>query len=227
MIAQYMPYGMCTLGLLLASLAACSQSPRNTDPTPSHGFESQNPAFFFDRRPFIHPTIIASFSLLMRDYGDQVVAMHLNDRVGSNRDLGDIEVQPREGKHPRIVFDRGDEGFFAYSLVGISDSGAYIVATSESGGGSGVFRSLMVFRLRSDYGIARDSAENRLALTRPRTLLYFLGSITLGDRWSGELQVVGNELHIGVDEGWFSRSGGSGHGPRSEDTETQIIQLDF
>ncbi|TVR39782.1 MAG: hypothetical protein EA402_14330 [Planctomycetota bacterium] len=219
-------YGSCAMGLFLGLLAACSQSSSDVVSKPAPNPDPQAPAFF-DREPFIHPTIIEAFAVWMSDSGDQVVAINLDDAQGSNRFFGDVVLQAGDNDYPRVMIDRGDDGFFAYSLVGQTDSGAFIVATAESGGGSGVFRSLKAFRLIGDYGIGQDSTKNHLSTNRPRTLLYYLGSIPLGDRWSGDLQVQGNELHIGVDEGWFSGNDGHGHGPRSQISATQIIRLDF
>lgn len=181
--------------------------------------------YFFDREPYIHPTVIGAFQVWMSDKGDQVVAVNLLDAQGSNRFFGDVTVHESSTQKPTVSYDNDDEGFIAYRLVGITDQGMAVIVVSEGGGGSGVFRSLQCYRMRRDQGLSVDWSTNTAQRDRQRMLLYYLGSLPLGDRWSGDLRIVGNRLHIGVDEGWFAHSDGAGGSDRSQDGEERVIDL--
>jgi len=94
----------------------------------------------------------------------------------------------------------------------MTKSGVYVLETSDSGGGSGVFRNILLLTFEDDDGIVCDW-EKTVALhlnKRKRLLINKLGEIPLGDRWDGELKVEGDSIIVGKDRGWFSVSGGTG-----------------
>ncbi len=185
-------------------------------------------AYSFVRAPFVHPNIIEDLSVWLSDLGDQVVAINLIDAQGSNRYYGDVSVSHTAGECP-FVYTEEESQRFGYRYIGMTQSGVHVLYTSDWGGGSGVSKHLMLLTLEFDYGIDRYDWDVQTAMRadKKRMLIKKLGEIGLGDRWSGQLSVSGNELHIGRDEGWFSQSGGTGGGPLSHSRADRVLKIDI
>ena len=77
-----------------------------------------------------------------------------------------------------------------------------------------MFNGLMLLAITSVAGIDWNEQDVVVQDERERLLVSKLGQLALGDRWDGDLRVVGNTLTIGPDRGWFSVSGGTGGGGR-------------
>lgn len=192
----------------------------------SFNFSAANEkSFHFDRPPHIHPAIIKDLSTWLSDTGDQVVAINLTDSQDSNRYFGDIQLREIAGKNPYVYFTKDRESF-GYQYVGRTKDGVDVLYTSDSGGGSGVFKNLMLVMIESDKGVVFNEEESLITSTKERVVIRKLGKVSLGDRWAGELTIEGNELIIGKDEGWFSRSGGEGGGKFSKDQKERTIRID-
>ena len=103
--------------------------------------------FFFGGNP-VHPKIIEDMITWISDSGDQTVAINLEDSQGSNK------YNFYEGLSASIVNKNlwvkieHEDGFFSYDFHGVSDNGIMVLETAESGGGSGVFQQLMLFRIK-------------------------------------------------------------------------------
>ena len=199
-------------------------SPHSTTtsaPTPrSHG---ENPCSF-SSPPYVHPKIIEDLMTWISDRGDQVVAINLLEAQDSNRYSGEVVVREVPGKGP-LVCVCSEKEEFAYQHIGRTTSGIHVLCTSDWRGGSDVFKNLLLLRIEDDKGLAVDWGRQSVHLSRRRLLLRKLGEIGLGDRWAGELKVKGNELFIGTDEGWFSRSVGKGGGPLSR--KEHLLRIDL
>ena len=68
-----------------------------------------------------------------------------------------------------------------------------------------MFKHLLFVRLEYDQGLETDYKHNRVHLGQDHLLVTKLGEYGLGDRWSGELKLIGNEVRVGKDEGWFDK----------------------
>lgn len=79
--------------------------------------------------------------------------------------------------------------------------------------------------IEPDKGIVFNGEEQTITSTKERLIIKKLGEVALGDRWAGELTINGNELVIGKDEGWFTKSGGEGSGKFSKDQKERIIKI--
>ena len=185
-------------------------------------------AYSFVRAPFIHPKIIQDLSTWLSDRGDQVVAINLSDSQASNRYFGDVGVNHTAGQCP-FVYTEEKSQRFGYQYIGMIESGVHVLYTSDWGGGSGVFKQLILLTLEFDYGIdcCDWDVQTAIRADRKRLLIKKLGEIGLGDRWSGQLSASGNELRIGRDEGWFSQSGGTGGGALSVSRADRILKIDI
>ena len=222
--------GMCR-SLLFAGLAALAvtgckptqQEPKNaTEPT-------EQILYSFDQSPFISPRIIQDLSCLISDNGDQVVAINLLKSQDSNRYFGDYEVVTNAGQNPCVQIDsttiengETNHSSFWYQYVGQTSSGIHILETANSAGGSGIFKSLLLVELQWDTGISCDWKNLVVKTGEKRLLIKKVGEIPLGDRWNGELKVIGNSVCVGKDHGWFTRTDGTGGGYNTNDIVLEI-----
>lgn len=171
--------------------------------------------YSFTRAPFVNPRILHEMGAWLSDTGDLVVAINLEDANDSNRfnTWGDqVEVRDFAGKCPFVWWraapdaDGYSRDSFGYRYVGRTDFGVHLLETAASGGGSGTFVDLLFVAVERGYGIKHDAEREDggvVRADRERIVLRKLGTIGLGDRWDGELRVLGNDLFIGRDEGWF------------------------
>lgn len=193
----------------------------------------------FARSPFVHPHVIETFvawsdvHVVGIDLLDAERVEFPQERTEEwDRYSGEIYIREIEGACPVVSWLRPHEnrygaGAFSYDYVGMTDSGVHVLFTSDWGGGSGVFQSLLFLILESSSGIVpnrdwddlddggMESGSHRLwdAVVRPATdriVARKLGEITLGDRWDGNLRVRANDVFVGQDQGWFVGSGGTG-----------------
>ena len=186
--------------------------------------------YSFVRAPFVHPRIVEDLSTWLSDAGDQVVAVNLIDSQRSNRYFGAVGVVEEGGQCPYVYWDDPEEAGvrFGYRYVGMTDSGVHVLSTS-SGGGSGRFVNLMLFTIEFDSGIVccEWDRQTTIKADNKRIIMRKLGQIGVGDRWSGELRITGNDLHVGRDEGWLTESGGTGGGWLSYDRAARVLKIDI
>jgi hypothetical protein len=79
---------------------------------------------------------------------------------------------------------------FGYRWKGRTTSGVDVLLIDESGGGSSDFECVLLVKVEPD----RVSGKNRLLLKKIRVQ-------QLGDRWDGDLRVIGNNVLIGENTG--------------------------
>lgn len=165
-------------------------------------------AYSFDKPPYIYPGIIYAMTRpLFGDGESQEESIDLTEPHCSDC----YEVRSIEGGNP-YVFLRYDDKSFDYRYIGQTEDGVHVLHTSYWGGGSGVFKDLMLVTIEEDS---------------ERLLIRKLGEITLGDRWSGELSVTGNEIFVGKDKGWFTVSGGTGGSLLTNDPRDRVITITY
>jgi len=175
--------------------------------------------FSFAHEPYINPKIIQDFSTWISDTGDQVVAINVLESQDSNRYFGNVQVRKTDGQNPFVFLEttavengETNRQEFGYEYVGMTKSGIHVLYTSDSDGGSGVFKNLLLLAFEYDKGISCDLDKKTIQPARKRLLLKKLVEIPIGDRWDGKLKVEGNSIFIGKDVGWFTISGGTGGG---------------
>lgn len=214
---------------VLASAGCCHVPPRNHATVPGKDFP-----YSFDKAPFISPRIIQDLSTWISDQGDQVVAINVLESQDSNRYFGDALVRDIPGQNPYVYHESdavegGDanNAEFGYCLVGRTRSGVYVLATSDWGGGSGVFRNLLLVTFEYDQSLRCDWDKGVVQPGGKRLLIKKRGEIGLGDRWVGELKVDGNSIFVGKDTGWFTVSGGTGGGWMAYDRKDRVLQINL
>jgi len=149
--------------------------------------------FTFNGKP-IHPGCLSEMRALLSDSLPANVVVDLEGcGYGTNRHFGNVTAEKglvtwkeegREGGH-------NGAPTFAYRHLGVLANGVHVVQTFESGGGSGIFESLLLLRFENDRAFEEDHY-------RRRPLLKLVGERSLGDRAETEIHLKGNEITIRV-----------------------------
>ena len=173
----------------------------------------------FARAPFVHPRIVQEISTPFNASSSPTV-VSLTEVEGDDRYDSEVEIVPVEGECPFLRWDKEPwpsgpwAGYFGYQYVGRTDSGVQVLFISESGGGSGSFRNLLlaVIEFVEEAQPAPAAGEGAVSSAgRERIVLRKLDEVPLGDRWDGKIRIRGNELWIGEDNGWFAHATGHSH----------------
>ncbi len=158
--------------------------------------------YSFVRDEFVHPLIVRELLGWLSDPGATIVSVDLATANRSNRFFGEFSVKPTNGR-VEVSWKTEDRESFWYAHIATSPSGVHMVECHECTGGSGVFGSVCLLALEQDRSLYEEDTSK--LFTRERVLLKTLGSLTLGDRYVGEISYRNGILEIGPDEGWFRR----------------------
>ena len=170
----------------------------------SVGNSWQQLKYSFTREEFVHSRIVKELLGWLSDSSETTTTIDLIAGNDSNRFFGEVEVR-RVGEHTWVEYRRPDGGgCFSYRYVGRSPSGVHILLCANSGGGSGIFVSVILLSFRADKAIEGGAGHVK---TRERLLLHTAGSIGLGDRYSGEVTYDQGVLTIGADESPMKHGG--------------------
>lgn len=149
--------------------------------------------YSFTHDEFINPFIIRDLYGWLSDVGDQVVAIDISGANKSNRYFTE-QVEVSGDKKTPIVSAKDGEQNFSYQYLGRTFSGIHLLRISDSGGGSGIFCSIMFVTLSLD--IAVELSPNTTARTE-RFVVKKIGSLPLGDRYDGKLWFRYGLLYVG------------------------------
>jgi hypothetical protein len=139
----------------------------------------------------VHPGCIKELSTELSDARPIVAAIDLEGCQQSNRHSGEVQV---DGRILRVRdADSESRGYVQYEDLGSLMSEVHVVRIAESGGGSGVFQSLLFLRTAS-APVVEDGK------TRLRSTLTLVGSETLGDRAESTVSISGNDVTIRIRE---------------------------
>lgn len=158
--------------------------------------------YSFLREEFVHPLIVRELLGWLSDPAATIVSVDLATANRSNRFWGDFSLRRGDGR-VQVEWRNDQREFFTYANIATSPSGVHMVECHDCTGGSGVFGSVCLLALEQDRSLYEQGG--RSLFTRERVLLKTLGSITLGDRYAGEITYRDGLLVIGPDEGWFRR----------------------
>ena len=169
----------------------------------SHSKTTERRSASFNGEPWVHPKMIWELKPWMSDPGEQMLALNVSNSVGSNRYFEDIEMRTLEGGRELLFYKakNGEHLQFGYIYHGMSDSGIHVLEVVESSHGSGTFISLFLCQLNWEpsFGIK----NGLLQVVGERQVLKLVKEITLGDRWMGRIELEGDLLKVGKDEGRF------------------------
>lgn len=135
---------------------------------------------------------------IFRDFGDGDLAdsgsiwvtVDIAAAIDSNLYYDPIrpDGQWRIQKKQRLITDVPEET--AYGFYGSTANGLLVVLASYNGGGSGTFYTLHILDIAPGWGFDLDGKRyQRINLTNIR-------SVSLGDRWQGELKIFGNAVRV-------------------------------
>jgi uncharacterized protein len=160
----------------------------------------------FVRAPFVKPGVVeelAESQVIDGSHARRVVAIDLSKPKEVRTNLGEATTTKRDGDTIPYVYE--DEPVddpadissfgppsFGYQWIGRTTSGVDVLLLRESGGGSGVFESVLMLKVQLD-----PARATRLLIKRIR-------QEGLGDRWEGDLRVIGNNVVIGCNTGRFA-----------------------
>ena len=212
---------------LVLALTGC-QTPQPAYATiPTRDF-----ACSFSKAPVINPRIIQALSTWISDTGDQVVAINVLEAQNCNRYAGEFKAAEIKGHNPWVYIqstsiESGETNLttFGYRCIGQTDSGIYVLETSDSEGGSGSFRSLLLVKFEYDHSISCDWDKSVVQAGKNRLLIKKVGEIALGDRWDGAMSVKGNSILVGKDKGIFA--GTEKGGRLSEIPKDRWLKIDL
>lgn len=154
----------------------------------------QHLKYSFIREEYIHPLIIQELLGWLSDKHETIIAVDLTSANRSNRFSTNYSIYQSE--EITWVHHSDKKGHFSYRHLGASSSGIHIIHCIESGHGSGLFNSLIFLILQTDTGIVANKDEMSRIETRERIILKTLGSISLGDHYSGNLLFTNGILYI-------------------------------
>lgn len=157
---------------------------------------SASSRFSFIKPEFINPLIIEDLLGWISDTGDQIVAVNVLSSNSSNRYHGNIKSIPHN-KYP-IVMVQKEHGYFSYQYIGNSFSGIQLLHTWSSGGGTGVFESIIFVTLNEESAI---DIEPRSVKRTNRLVVKKIASLGLGDRYEGEIRYRFGLLSISACKG--------------------------
>ncbi|MGB2864215.1 MAG: hypothetical protein WBC05_12875 [Sedimentisphaerales bacterium] len=164
----------------------------------------QHLKYSFTRDEYVHPRIVEELLGWISDSVETITTIDLVEANDSNRFFGEVELR-KVGEHTWVEHRlQNERGYFSYRYVGTSPSGIHILLCAENGGGSGVFMSVILLSLQVDTAI-QGGADH--IVTRERVLLHTMGSISLGDRYSGSVTYDRGVLTIGADESPMKHGG--------------------
>ena len=165
---------------------------------------------FFSGQP-LHPLIVQEFITWLSDTGDHIISINLRDTFSSNRYCCDDSFSVRLTGKKMVVrtdfttdYSTRDDNYisqedcggtcaFTYAHLGTTDNGAMVIQVWESGGGSGLFSTLLFTKVKERMGANFDYANpSNLAFDKQQIVLEKLFSISLGDRQETSISVNGN-----------------------------------
>ena len=142
----------------------------------------------------------------LSDNGDQVVAINLEDSQGADRYCcdADVTLQVNADGKTSVKADHSGGGWIAYIFHGRTTNGLYFLEVNESGGGSGVFGTLLILKITEEIYFKENTAQNFAKYVNPkidksqkkRFHLNKVGKVLLGDRQAHKIQVIDDSLVI-------------------------------
>lgn len=155
--------------------------------------------YSFSREEFVHPLIVLELLGWISDSVETICSVDLCTANKSDRFYGDFSIDRVDGltwvKGRRDMGPDEPSETIHYAHVATTQAGTELVQCHTCGGGSGVFGYIAAFRVTKEEALF---GRERIALT-------ILGSIVLGDRYSGRIHYDGQFLRVGPDRGWFNR----------------------
>jgi hypothetical protein len=156
--------------------------------------------FSFSKPEFIHPEIVEELEGWIADALPVYAAVDLEGAMASNRFVRPVQRRPLPDGTAWILVVKEDETgtlrkpYYMYKFLGVTSSGTHLIQTAGSGGGTGVFGSVLFMRFQADNVLTGTLTS---ANTRHRVVLRCIGFRLLGDRYDGVVSYADGVLTIG------------------------------
>jgi len=172
--------GLVGLALFVSTLHSDETTPQ----------EAATQDFTYQGEP-IHPVLVYEFEGWLSDGGPITVAVDIVSAHGS-----DEYYQPDVviGADNTYAFRPSEREYYSYQWLGRLDNGTHVVRTAYSGGGSGVFMSLLFLHINEGIGFTPEGEQQE------RLVLSISQWYPLGDRVSELIELRGNKVLIGPGE---------------------------
>lgn len=195
--------GLCMRTVIaLIALMLATPALALADPPSEGGVQSQlreaNERFIYAGEP-INPRAVSDLLTWLSDSLPGPVAIDLAGTHRSNRYFGDytrkedgsVFIDLSKPGPGRSEAESG--GYFSYKRLGTLPGGIHVLATTQNGGGSGVFEDLLLVTFVADFEYQDDGSR------RERLMMLRVGEIGLGDRSTSDVEIRGDTLRITVD----------------------------
>ena len=143
----------------------------------------ENTKYSLISEKFINPQILNDLNGWISDSGQVILSLNIYDANESNRYSGNISVHEVEDTYP-IIQSNNDEIEVTYQYIGCSISGLHIIKHSINYGGSSTFYTLLLVTISEDSSVY---FEKNKPYSKKRLVIKKIGSIPLGDRYSGSI----------------------------------------
>ena len=152
---------------------------------------------FYKKNP-LHPEILSDLLPLYSDSGDIIISINLTDAFDSNQYCcEDFKTKLNDGKASVRLDYPNEKGFLIYSYLGVTDNGALVIKIMQNGGGSGVFSSLLIIKVKKRLGANFDLYNSEgVYFDKQQIVIEKLLSIALGDRQETSIKINGNSISI-------------------------------
>ncbi len=156
----------------------------------------ENFPYSFSHAPYVSPWVIEQLTPLWPSAERKEVASILLWRPG------DYVWKNDQTSFEYNYFEEEPSCSFSYYCVGKSESGIYVLHTSSSGGGTGIFKGLVFVVIEKSTDVVYDEDEKGYSTHeyKESILIKKIGEFYLGDRWFGKIEIKGNTLLIGENE---------------------------
>lgn len=192
---KYFLINILVLLLFSPTVYAQTQKPEKKLPIKQQLIEL-NKSFTYKGKP-VHPRAVQDLISWLPDNFPGPVAIDAAGSFDSNRYAGDYSV-----KDEGLVFiDLTQEflkqpGWFGYRHLGRLANGYHVLDTYLSGGGTGIFQSLLLVECLTDFEYKSDGSR------RERLVIKRMGEFPIGDRYTGKIKLdsKNNTIAVGADK---------------------------
>lgn len=143
--------------------------------------------FTYNKQP-IHPGLVAEFNPWISDtWKPTTVSVDIAAKHGNEYSDGDVQV-----KENAYVYLQKKEGeYFYYKWLGKLNNGLHVLEIGEGGGGSGIFKGIMIVKFEKSYGLTPEGQKY------DRLLRSIVRNESLGDRDDGKITVLPDNVILG------------------------------
>lgn len=151
----------------------------------------ENATYSFSTEEFINPKIVEAMQGPLADTGSNIASINIKKANLSNQFFSEMHVRSTPNEYPYVYFAEGGTEY-GYRFIGATSTGIQIVHTIAHYGGSGAFHTVLFFI----YTITNKIVFDTNITVQPEQGITLIGSIPLGDRFSGTIEFSDDVLKL-------------------------------